>query len=100
MRMPPDFIEALNRAVKEVNPNAGEMTSGSFTLGEDFDEWFGPEAMRKYGFGPYPDDFIASFEAKFAGKREEIKRALVEASVEVEKRNMAKAPDLQHADQE
>lgn len=89
MRMPQDFVDAINAAVHEINPNARTMTSGSMTLGSDFDEWFGPQALLKYGLDDVPAQVQASFEAKFAEKREEIKAALVASSVEVEKRRMA-----------
>ena len=89
MKMPQDFIDAINAAVREVNPNAGTMLSGSMTLGSDFDEWLGPGAIMKYGFGPMPPEDVAAFEAKFAEKRDELKAALVASSVEIEKRRMA-----------
>lgn len=89
MRMPPDFIEAVNVAVREINPDAGTMLNGSMTLGADFDEWLGPEAMRKYGFGPLPAEAIAGFEAKFAEKRDELKASIVASAVEIERKRMA-----------
>jgi hypothetical protein len=88
MRMPQDFVDAINTAVKVVNPEAGHRTSGSMTLGTDFDEWLGPEAMLKYGFGPIPAEAVAAFNAKFAEKRDELKAAVVASSVEVERRRM------------
>jgi hypothetical protein len=84
--MPQDFVDAINAAVKAVNPDAGTMTSGSMTLGTDFDEWLGPEAMMKYGLGPHPPEFIAAFEAKFAEKRGELLASLIASSVEIEKK--------------
>lgn len=92
MRMPQDFVEAINAAVQEVNPNAGRMTHGSMTLGSDFDEWCGLEAIRKYGFEPMPPEATAAFEAKFAERRDEIKASLVASAVEIEKRRMAGIP--------
>lgn len=89
MRMPQDFVDAINAAVREVNPDAGTMTYGSMTLGADFDEWLGPEAILKYGFDPMPPEAVAAFEAKFAEHREELKASLVAASVDVEKRRLA-----------
>ncbi len=89
MRMPQDFVDAINAAVREVNPDAHMMTSGSMTLGTDFDEWFGPAAMMKYGFGPIPPEAVAAFEAKFAEKRDELKASLVASSVDIEKRRIA-----------
>lgn len=89
MRMPQDFVDAINSAIREVNPTAWEMTSGSMTLGSDFDEWLGPGAIMKYGFDGIPAEVQAAFEAKFAERREEIKAALVTSSVDIEKRRMA-----------
>lgn len=89
MRMPQDFVDAINAAVREVNPNAGTMTYGSMTLGADFDEWLGPEAMLKYGFGPLPIEALKAFNAKFAEKRAELKNALVQSAAETEKKRMA-----------
>jgi hypothetical protein len=89
MKMPQDFVDAINAAVRAVNPDAGTMISGSMTLGTEFDEWLGPEAFKKYGFGPLPDDAVAAFEAKFADKREEIKASIVASSVEVERKRLA-----------
>jgi hypothetical protein len=89
MRMPQDFVDAINAAVLAVNPNAGRMTYGSMTLGSDFDEWLGPEAILKYGFGPMPPEAVAAFEAKFAEHREELKSSLVASAVEVEKQRLA-----------
>ena len=89
MRMPKDFVDAINAAVREVNPNAGTMTHGSMTLGSDFDEWLGLEAIKKYGFGPMPPDAEAAFWAAFNERRDELKASLVTSAVEVEKRRMA-----------
>lgn len=89
MRMPQDFVVAINAAVREVNPDAGMMISGSMTLGEDFDEWLGPEAFRKYGFGPLPPEAVAAFEIKFAEKREDLKASVVASAVEIEKKRLA-----------
>lgn len=89
MRMPQDFVDAINAAMHEVNQNAGTMTSGSMTLGSDFDEWLGPRAIMKYGLGPMPAADLAAFEAKFAEKRDELKASIVASSVEVEKKRMA-----------
>lgn len=89
MRMPQDFVDAINAAVREVNPDAGVMINGSMTLGPDFDEWFGPEAFRKYCFGPLPPEVVAAFEAKFEEKREELKSSIVASSVEIEKKRLA-----------
>ncbi len=90
MRMPQDFIDAINAAVREVNPDAKHTTtSGSMTLGSDFDEWLGPGAMMKYGLDPMPPEAMAAFEAKFNEKREEIKSSLVASAVEIEKKRMA-----------
>lgn len=89
MRMPQDFVDAINAAVREVNPDAGTMTYGSMTLGHDFDEWLGPEAILKYGLGPMPPEAVAAFEAKFAEHRDELKRSLVASAVEVETRRIA-----------
>lgn len=88
MKMPQDFVDAINAAVHEINPDAGTMTHGSMTLGTDFDEWLGPEAMLKYGFDPLPAADVAAFNAKFAEMRDELKAAVVASSVEVEKRRM------------
>lgn len=87
--MPQDFADAINAAVSEINPNAGRMTYGSMTLGTDFDEWLGLEAMMKYGLGPLPAEAVAAFDAKFAEKRDELKASVVASSIEVEKRRMA-----------
>lgn len=87
--MPQDFVDAINAAVLEVNPDAGRMTYGSMTLGTDFDEWLGPEAIMKYGFGPMPPDAVAAFEAKFAERRDELKASCIALAVEVEKRRLA-----------
>lgn len=89
MKMPQDFLDAITAARREVNPNASATTSGSFTLGSDFDEWLGPGSLTKYGLGPFPADFMAGFEAKFEERREEIKAALVASAVDVERRIMA-----------
>lgn len=89
MRMPQDFVDAINAAVSEINPNAGRMTHGSMTLGSDFDEWLGVEAMLKYGLGPMPAEAVSAFEAKFAEHREELKASLVASAVEVEKKRLA-----------
>lgn len=89
MKMPQDFVDAINKAVHEVNPEAGVMTCGSMTLGSDFDEWLGPEALMKYGFGPMPAEAVAAFNAKFAEVREELKSQLVASAVDIEKRRMA-----------
>lgn len=89
MRMPQDFVDAINAAVREVNPNVGVMTYGSMTLGSDFDEWLGPEALVKYGLGPLPAEALAAFEAKFNEKRDELKAAIVASAVDVERRRMA-----------
>jgi hypothetical protein len=86
--MPQDFVDAINAAVREINPNAGIMVDGSMTLGSDFDEWLGPQALKKYGFGPMPADAIAAFEAKFEEKRAELKEAVVASAIEVEKKIM------------
>ncbi len=98
MRMPQDFVDAINAAVREINPNAGTMTRGSMTLGSDFDEWLGPEAMLKYGLGPIPADVEASFEAKFAERRDEIKASVVASAVAVEKKRMAGEPPFNFDD--
>lgn len=89
MKMPQDFVDAINAAVREVNPDAGIMTSGSMTLGSDFDEWMGLTALKKYGMGPLPPEAVAAFEAKFAERRDELKASLVASSIEIEKRRMA-----------
>jgi hypothetical protein len=89
MRMPQDFVDEINAAVSEINPNAGRMISGSMTLGSDFDEWLGPQAMGKYGLGPMPPEDMAAFEAKFAQHREKLKASLVASAVEVEKQRLA-----------
>jgi hypothetical protein len=89
MKMPPDFVEAINLAVREVNPDAATMVSGSMTLGSDFDEWLGPGAMMKYGLDPMPPEVMAAFTAKFNEKRGEILATLVASAVEVEKMRMA-----------
>lgn len=89
MRMPQDFVDAINAAVRGVNPNAGTMSYGSMTLGSEFDEWLGPEALIKYGFEPLPVEATAAFEAKFAEKRGELKSSLIASAVEREKKRMA-----------
>lgn len=89
MRMPQDFVDAINAAVREVNPDAGTMTHGSMTLGTDFDEWCGIEAIRKYGFDPMPPEATAAFEAKFNERRAELKASLVASAIDVERRRMA-----------
>jgi hypothetical protein len=89
MKMPQDFVDAANAAVLAVNPAANIMLSGSMTLGADFDEWLGPEAMLKYGIGPISAEVQKAFEAKFAEKREALKASVVASSVEVEKKRMA-----------
>lgn len=89
MRMPADFVDDINKAVEAVDPDAGTMTSGSFTLGSDFDEFFGPEAMLKYGLGPVPADVQAKFEKLFAEKREAIKASIIANSVERAKQRFA-----------
>lgn len=89
MRMPQDFLDAINAAVREVNPNAGVTTYGDMFLGSDFDEWLGPDAIKKYGFGPMPPDALAAFEAKFDERRDELKSSVVASAVDVEKRRMA-----------
>lgn len=89
MKMPQDFVDAINAAVREVNPEAGVMSSGSMTLGSDFDEWFGPQAIMKYGIDGLPPAALAAFEAKFNEKREELKAAVAAAAAVVEKRRMA-----------
>lgn len=87
--MPQDFIDAINAAVREINPHAGIMVRGSMTLGSDFDEWCGSGAMMKYGLDPLPPEAEAAFQAKFAEKREEIKASLVASAVEIEKKRAA-----------
>lgn len=89
MIMPQDFIDAINQAVKAISPNAGTMTSGSFTLGSEFDEFVGPEALAKFGVEPLDQETQKRFWAKWTEKREEIKAALVESAVEVERKRMA-----------
>lgn len=89
MKMPQDFVNAINEAVRKVNPDAGIMVSGSMTLGSEFDEWLGPKAIMKYGFDPMPQADVAAFEAKFNERRDELKSALVASAVEVEKQQMA-----------
>lgn len=89
MRMPQDFIDAVNAAVREINPDAGTMVRGSMTLGSDFDEWLGPGAMMKYGLDPVPPEVTEAFEAKFAEKRDELKSSIVASAVEVEKKRLA-----------
>lgn len=89
MWMPQDFVDAVNVAVREVNPDAGIIVRGSMTLGSDFDEWLGAEAMRKYGFDALPDDVVAAFGAKFAEKRDELKASIVASAVEIEKKRLA-----------
>ncbi len=91
MRMPEDFVDAINVAVREINPNAWTMTSGHMTLGSDFDEWLGPEALQKYGLGPLPSEALAAFNAKFAEHREALKASCVSSAVEAEKARMAGA---------
>lgn len=87
--MPQDFVDAINVAVREINPDAGVMISGSMTLGSDFDEWFGPGALMKYGFEEPPPEIVAAFEAKFAEKRDEMKASVINSAVEIEKKRMA-----------
>lgn len=87
--MPQDFVDAINTAVREVNPDAGTMTYGSMTLGSEFDEWLGPQAIMKYGLDPLPPDAIAAFEAKFAKYRDEIKKSLIASAVDIEKRRLS-----------
>lgn len=89
MKMPQDFVDAVNAAVHEINPDAGAMVSGSMTLGSDFDEWLGPEAMRKYGFSPLPPEVVAAFESKFAEKRDDLKASVVASAIEIEKKRLA-----------
>jgi len=89
MRMPQDFLDAINAAVREVNPNAGTTTYGDMFLGSDFDEWLGPGAIMKYGFKPMPPEAQAAFEAKFNERRDELKASVVASAVEVEKKRMA-----------
>lgn len=89
MRMPQDFVDAVNAAVKEINPDAGTMVRGSMTLGSDFDEWLGPEAMLKYGLGPLPVEAQQAFESKFAELRQALKANIVASAIEVEKKRMA-----------
>jgi hypothetical protein len=89
MWIPQDFIEAINAAVRAVNPDAPIMVSGSMTLGSDFDEWLGPEGFKKYGFGNLPPDALAAFEAKFSEKREELKASMIASAIEIEKKRMA-----------
>lgn len=89
MKMPQDFIDAINAAVREINPDAGTMISGSMTLGTDFDEWLGPEAFQKYGFGAMPAEAVTAFNAKFAEEREGLKAHIVANAIEVEKKRMA-----------
>lgn len=89
MDMPQDFIEAINRATQDVNPQARVIVRGSITLGHEFDEWFGPEGIEKYGFGPLPPEALAAFAAKFAERREAIKAAVVTWAVDTERRRMA-----------
>lgn len=71
MKMPPDFIEAINKAKKSVNPNAGTIISGSFTLGSEL-EPLSKEEMKK-------------FNELFESRREEIKSKLVESAIRAEK---------------
>lgn len=92
MKMPQDFIDAITVAIREVNPNAGALISGSMTLGTDFDKWLGPDATMKYGFGEIPADDQAAFEAKFNEKREELKAAVIASAVEAEKQIMRGEP--------
>lgn len=89
MRMPQDFVDAINAAVRKVNPNSGTMVSGSMTLGSDFDEWVGPSAMMKYDFGEIPPEAVTAFEAKFAEKRDALKTSIVASAVEREKQRLA-----------
>lgn len=89
MRMPQDFLDAINAAVREVNPNAGVTTYSDMFLGSDFDEWIGPGAIKKYGFGPMPPEALAAFEAKFNERRDELKASLVASAIEVEKQRMS-----------
>jgi hypothetical protein len=88
MRMPQDFVDAVNNAVHDVNPNAGMMVSGSITLGHDFDEWVGPQAMAKYGIGPLPPEALRAFAAKFDEHREALKEAIVSSAVRAEAERM------------
>lgn len=82
MRMPQDFVDAVNEAVKALNPDAGEMISGSFTLGSDFDKY-----MLPYHYDQEVD--VEGFNRLWEEKRESIKQALVETAVEVERKRMA-----------
>src|ERR1035437_4124434 len=85
MNMPQDFIDAINAAVREVDPEAGQITSGSMTLGSDFDEWLGPGSILKYGWDGLSDEAVAAFTAKFEEKRTEVKANVVAAAVQVAK---------------
>lgn len=111
MKMPQDFVDAINVAVKEVNPNAGVMTSGSFTLGTDFDDiLYSEDAMilplqiltlndRLKNGEDVKAELIEKLEAmaviekrfaeRFAEKRDELKKAMVDSCVETEKQKMA-----------
>lgn len=89
MKMPQDFVDAINEAVKAVNPDAGTMVSGSFTLGSDFDEWLGPQAMLKYGLDPMPQEEIDRFNVLFEQKRQVLKDQIVASTVEVAKKRLA-----------
>jgi hypothetical protein len=87
--MPQDFVDAINEAVKAVNPDAGRMIHGSMTLGSNFDRWLGPEAMMKWKLDPLPPEETKAFEAKFNEHRDELKRQVVASAVEVELQRMA-----------
>lgn len=87
--MPQEFVDAINKAVKEANPNAMQMVRGSMTLGSDFDEWLGPESMLKYGFGPMPDEVVKAFQDKFEETKPKLLEQLVKSAVEIEKQRMA-----------
>jgi hypothetical protein len=88
MRMPQDFVDAINVAIREVNPGARTMLSGSMTLGSEFNEWCGPRAALKYGLGPMPPADLAAFEAKFAEHRDALKTSLVANAVHIERERM------------
>src|ERR1039458_4750777 len=87
MNMPQDFIDAINAAVREIEPSY-TMTSGAMTLGSDFDEWLEPGSLLKYGFDPLPDEAVAAFTAKFEEKRAEVKANVVAAAVQVATRRL------------
>lgn len=89
MRMPQDFVDAINDAVRAVNPNAGTMVSGSMTLGHEFDEWLGPNALMKYGLDPLPPEAQAAFNAKFAERRDALKASIVSTAVETARQRVA-----------